>query len=263
MTASRPDLTLLVPCFNEGARVERLLGAVGAWSRSHSDLDVECLCVDDGSTDDTRRRLAQATCDPAVLQVVTLERNAGKGQALSVGMAAAQGRVVLFLDADLAVDLSHVDPALALVSAGADVVVGCRNVPGAAVRRRQGRMRRWLGRGYRKLACWILGLDVSDVTCGFKAFRRDVGQMLFDRAACKRWGFDAEILFLAQRGGYDIREMPVQWFHGDVSAVRLGRDVFGALRELFSVRLRHAFTSVPRLLEPAGEPVASAPAQKP
>jgi len=245
MSAPGPDLTLLVPCFNEAARIQALLAAIRAWRAAQPDVSLEVLCVDDGSTDDTVACLEAGRAALPELSILCLARNGGKGAALKAGMAAARGGVVIFLDADLAVDLAHVQPALALVADGADVVAGCRNVAGAAVRRSQGRLRRWMGRGYRRLACGVLGLGVSDITCGFKAFRRGVGQALFADVRSDGWGFDAEILFLAQRHGYVLRELPVQWFHGEVSAVRLHRDVFGALRELLAVRLRYAFRKEP------------------
>ncbi len=239
MTGAAPDLTILVPCFQEGVRIDRFADAAEAWAAERPDLHLEVLFVDDGSTDATPDRLATAAARLPAGRVLTLATNVGKGAALQAGMAVARGATVLFLDADLAVDLTHVDAALRLRAEGADIVVGCRNVPGAEVRKRQGLVRRSLGRGYRRLTCWWLGLDVADVTCGFKAFRRDAGRQLFAASRAARWGFDAEILYLAQRAGLEIREMPVRWYDGEVSAVRLGRDVFSALRELATVRWRH------------------------
>ncbi len=239
MTAAAPDLTLLVPCFNEAGYVERFAAAASAWAARHPQVALEVLFVDDGSTDDTAPRLEQAARRLPGGRVLRLATNVGKGGALKAGVAEARGATVLFLDADLAVDLSHVERALALRADGADVVVGCRNVPGAEVQRRQGWPRRWLGRGYRRMARLWLGLRVADVTCGFKAFEREVARDLFARSHAPRWGFDAEILFLAQRAGCAIREMPVRWYDGEVSAVRLRRDVWGALRELAVVRWRH------------------------
>jgi glycosyltransferase involved in cell wall biosynthesis len=250
MTASRPRLTLLVPCYEEGARVEGLLAAVDAWARDHEDVSHELLCVDDGSGDDTVERLARAARARPALRVLRLPANRGKGAALRAGVAQARGELVLFLDADLAVDLAHVAPALAALEAGADVVIGCRNVPGAVILRPQGVLRRWLGRAYRRLACAWLGLGVSDVTCGFKAFRAEVARGLFARARCARWGFDAEILYLARRAGLEVGEIPVRWRDGEASAVRLGRDVLRSLRELAAVRWRHRHAD-------AGAPVAS------
>jgi len=239
MTSPAPRLTLLVPCFNEGARIDRFVEAVEAWRARRLDVDLEVLFVDDGSSDDTRVRLEAVARRLPGVRLLARDVNGGKGAALRDGMAAARGETVLFLDADLAVGLDHVNRALALREAGAELVVGCRNVPGAIVQRRQGLARRCLGRGYRRMARWWLGLHVADVTCGFKAFRRDVGQTLFAASRASRWGFDAEVLYLAQRAEHSVRELPVQWFDGDVSAVRLRRDVGGALRELAVVRWRH------------------------
>jgi len=255
MTARAPDLTLLVPCFNEAGRVETLCAAVRAWRDAHPQASLELLCVDDGSTDDTRARLSRAQQELPELVVLSRETNAGKGAALRVGMQSARGAVVLFLDADLAVDLSHVDPALAELEQGADVVVGCRNVAGARIAHSQGRLRRWMGRGYRRLACALLGLEVADVTCGFKAFRAPVGKALFGATRCNGWGCDAEVLLLAQQSGHTIVELPVVWSHGEVSAVRVHRDVFGSLRELVGARLRHG----PARRNAAGEPAPPVP----
>ena len=236
-----PDLTVLVPCFNEAARIDGLVEAARAWAAAHPTQMLEFLCVDDGSTDDTRARLERHAQAWPALRVVPVEANGGKGEALRHGMRAARGRHVVFLDADLAVDLGHVDAVTELLAAGTDVVVGCRNVPGANIARPQRPARRWLGKGYLRLARLVLGLRVADVTCGFKGFRREVSQPLFERSTCRRWGIDAELLFLAQRQGLTIREVPVTWVHGQVTAVRLRRDVLGALSELVAVRFRHAF----------------------
>jgi hypothetical protein len=106
------------------------------------------------------------------------------------------------------------------------------------VERPQGRLRRALGRGYLALARRLLDLSVSDVTCGFKGFRRKVALQLFRRSRCRRWGFDAEVLHLAERAGYVVREVPVTWRDGEGSAVRLPRDAWDSLRDLLSVRRR-------------------------
>jgi dolichyl-phosphate beta-glucosyltransferase len=239
MTGPGPELTLLVPCFNEGERVDRCVEALLAWRDAHPGLRAEVLLVDDGSGDDTAERATRwARRDPTVRLLALLE-NRGKGAALRAGMEAAEGEIVVFLDADLAVGVEHVDRVLPALRDGVDVAVGCRNVPGAEVSRPQGLARRLLGRGYLALARWTLGLRVSDVTCGFKGFRRDAGRRLFRLARSDRWGIDAEVLYLAEREGLVLAEVPVTWRDGDVSAVRLRRDVLGSLRELTAVRRRH------------------------
>ena len=229
-------LTLLVPCYGEGARVDRLVDAWRAWQAAHPAVTTELVCVDDGSPDDTRVRL-EAHRD---VRVVALPENRGKGAAVRAGLTAATGDVVLFLDADLAVDLSHIDAALAAIRDGADVAIGSRALPDSEVTRRQGLVRRTLGRGYRGLAVRRLGLGVSDVTCGFKALRRERVGPLLAATGSHRWGLDAELLYLVRAAKLRIDEFPVAWRDGRDSRVRLVRDVFGALRELRAVRRRHA-----------------------
>lgn len=244
------DLTVLVPCFNEEARIDRTLEGLWEWSAGHPDLGLEILLSDDGSTDATVARIDAWSARWSSVRRVGTTENRGKGAALRHGVAAARGRLLVFFDADLAVGVSHLDPALELLESGADVAVGCRNVPGAVVERPQGRGRRWLGRGYLALARFVLGLGVPDVTCGFKGFRIDAARTLFARSRCNRFGFDAEVLALAERGGYRVETFPVTWVDGDRSTVRLRRDVLGALAELVATRVRIGFGA------PRTEPIA-------
>src|SRR5262249_51021617 len=138
----------------------------------------------------------------------------------------------------LAVTVDHVDSLLPALRDGVDVAVGCRHVPGSEVTLPQGPVRRALGRGYLVLARWLLDIPVSDVTCGFKGFRRRVAAELFEGARCRRWGFDAEILPLASRRNYKVLEVPVAWKDGAGSRVRLPGDVLNSLLELAAVRWR-------------------------
>jgi glycosyltransferase involved in cell wall biosynthesis len=235
------DLSVVIPCFNEALRVDPCLEAVCRHLDAMGDASSEVVCVDDGSLDGTGERLeAWAARRPDRVRVLRRPENAGKGAAVRTGVEASRGDVVVFLDADLAVDVTHVDRVLPALRNGVDVAVGCRHVPGASVDRPQGRLRRTLGRGYLFLARRLLDLSVSDVTCGFKGFRRAVALNLFRRVRCERWGFDAEVLHLAERAGYVVREVPVAWRDGDASTVRLRRDLWGSLRDLLAVRRRSA-----------------------
>jgi dolichyl-phosphate beta-glucosyltransferase len=150
------------------------------------------------------------------------------------------------------VDVSHVDRVLSPLRNGVDVAVGCRHVPGAHVEVPQGAVRRALGRGYLQLARWLLGIPVSDVTCGFKGFKRRAALSLFQDAQCRRWGFDAEILHLASRRGLELLEVPVRWRDGSGSRVKLPGDVLRSLRELVAVRWRSSTGAYRRSAEAGG-----------
>jgi glycosyltransferase involved in cell wall biosynthesis len=238
MQRQEPHVSLVVPCFDEGPRVDPLLDRILDWGRSRPDLDWELVCVDDGSRDDTAARLASRAESEPNLRVLLSPENEGKGGALRRGVAASRGEVVVFLDADLAVDPSHVDEVLPALKDGVDVAVGSRALEGARVLRPQPWLRRLLGRGYLLLARRLLDLGVSDVTCGFKGFRGETARRLFAASRCRRWGIDAEILHLARRDGLVVREFPVAWTDGIRSAVRPWRDAVGAAVELARVRWR-------------------------
>lgn len=232
------DLSLVIPCFNEAPRIDACLGAVVGWLDRQPGLDAEVVVVDDGSRDDTAARVRAFSTRRPEVRLVSLPRNAGKGAAVRAGVLAADGDVIVFLDADLAVDVAHVDDVLPALRNGVDVAVGCRHVPGASVERPQGVLRRALGRGYLGLSRWLLDIPVADVTCGFKGFRRRVALRLFEGARCERWGFDAEILHLAARENYEMLEVPVRWRDGSDSRVRLPFDLLRSLKELLAVRRR-------------------------
>lgn len=242
------DLSLVVPCFNAGEDIDRALRALRAWSASRPGRLAEVLLVDDGSHDDTPARMALWRRRWRRVRVLRLAENAGKGEALRRGVAEARGAFIGFLDVDMAVGPEFLDPLCAALEGGADIAVGCRNLPGSVMERPQGLVRRVLGRGYLWAARTLLRLRVPDVTCGFKVFRRARVQSLFAETRCDRWGLDAELLYLTAQAGLSHAAVPVVWRDGRRSSVRLGRDVFGAARELLGVRLRGwtgAYTSEP------------------
>lgn len=264
MRPEGPDLTILVPCFNEGERIDRCVSRLRDWCATHPIVRSEIILVDDGSTDDTAARIARLAEEWSLLRSVHHETNRGKGAALRSGVAAAKGARVLFLDADLAVEPVAIGLALARLDAGADIAVGARGVEGASTVVPQGRLRRMMGRGYLRLARLVLGLSTPDITCGFKAFHRDVAQSVFARSRCRRWGFDAEILKIAEQEGMTIEAFPVRWRDGGHSAVRPVRDTLRTFAELVGVRVRAwtgAYRAAPLVRErrtplgvPSGEP---------
>ena len=229
----------MVPCFAEGGQVDRCVEALHGWVEARPRLAVEVVGVDDGSPDDTGARWEAWAQRWDCVRVVRLPVNRGKGAALRAGIETTKGARVAYLDADLAVGVEHLDALLAALDGGADVVVGRRAGPGARVERPQGPVRRWLGRRYLEFARRLLGLEVSDITCGFKAFRGDLAREVFAAASAQRWGIDAEVLLLAQQRGARFAEVPVVWRDGGRSAVRIVRDAFRSFRELVAARRCH------------------------
>ena len=217
MTARHP-LSIVIPAFNEATRLPRTLAAL----REQVPGPLEVVVVDDGSADATAAVAREAATGEFPVTVVVLPENRGKGAAVRAGVAATTGTAVLVMDADLATDLAAVAPALTLLES-ADVVVGSRAVPGSTVRGTTG-LRKAMGRTFNGMVRTIARLDVHDSQCGFKAFRGDVGRLLFALSEVDGFAYDPEVLVLARILGYRTVELGVDWTAVDGSTVRPVRD---------------------------------------
>jgi len=234
-----PRLTFVVPAHNEakrlGASLERLIAYAGAQPYAS-----EVLVVDDGSTDrtaDIAREAAQQLPANVSFRLLQHERNRGKGGAVRTGALAASGEYVLYFDADMAMPPEETAKLLAALEA-ADVAAGSRVQPdGTDMRVSQPGWRRYGGKLFTFVRKRILLPDFADTQCGFKAFRREAAQALFSRQQLEGWAFDAELLYLAQRLGFSVRQVPIEWRNVEGSTFHLG--VGSGIRELRDlVRIR-------------------------
>ena len=250
----KPSVTLVLPAFNEEARIGPALdelfayldgsrsGRIGAQPASNMG-SVDVLVVDDGSTDRTPEIVSsrpEATgADGARLRLLT-KSHAGKGGAVRAGMLAAQGDYVVFADADLATPPDQL-PLLTDALATHDVALGSRVHPDGSDRRAsQPLHRRALGRLFHALAAlWVTG-NVPDTQCGFKGFRRAAAHDLFGRQRIGGIVFDAEIIHLARRRGYSVAIVPVQWSDKRGSRMRLRPELaLGVVYDLVRIPLIH------------------------
>jgi len=207
------------------------------------------LLVDDGSEDDTaaiveaRPEARQGADGSEPLLRVLRREHAGKGAAVTAGVLAAQGELVLFTDADMATPPDQI-PLLTRALDGTDVALGSRIQPDGSDRRAsQPTYRRLLGRVYRLLAgFWVTG-DVPDTQCGFKGFRRTVGREIFGRLKTDGIVFDAEVIYLMRRLDYSYTIVPVMWhdIHGSRMKVRMGLAT-RVLWDLFRIPIIHRRT---------------------
>jgi dolichyl-phosphate beta-glucosyltransferase len=230
-----PGLSVVVPAYDEAARIETTLRAIARHFAARPG-GCELIVVDDGSRDDTAevvRKLGPALEVP--LRLLRYAPNRGKGFALKVGFAATRGARVLFSDADLSTPIEEADALLAALDAGADVAIGSRKRARARIEVRQPWLRETLGKGFTLLVRWLVA-DVSDATCGFKAYRGDAGRDLYARMRVFDWSFDAEMLHVAERLGLRTVEAPVRWRDQAGSKVDLRRDVVRSLAGLARIR---------------------------
>jgi dolichyl-phosphate beta-glucosyltransferase len=229
-------LSLVVPAYNEAARIGIALDRSLAFLRRQG-IPFEYLVVDDGSRDRTADLVRSCVAADSRLRLLSHVPNRGKGFAVRQGMLQARGKYRIFMDADLSVPVETLTETLARLEEGFDVVMGSRQVPGARVEIHQPFHREAMGRVYTRLANGLLGLAVSDFTCGFKGFRQAAAEALFSRQQLNGWSFDAEILYLAHRRGYRVLELPVTWRNDRATKVHLARDVGRSFWELVRIRL--------------------------
>jgi glycosyltransferase involved in cell wall biosynthesis len=238
LTRRRPAVSIVVPTYNEERRLQRSFPELRRLATEQKWGDeVELIIVDDGSSDRTvetaRVRLAQFPRG----RLLRLPWHAGKGAAVRLGVAAAEGDAIAFMDADLATELSALPRGLAELQE-ADVVIGSRVAPGAVVTGRS-HLRKALHRVFGSQARRLTGVSASDPQCGFKTFRSEAAKLLFPISRVDGFGFDVEILLLAQKLGYRVVEIPVRWHAVAGSHVHVLRDPLTMLSDLVRVRLRY------------------------
>lgn len=228
-------LSIVIPAYNEAARLPRTVAEVSAWLDA-ARPDSEIVVVDDGSTDDTRAVLG-AMREPRLVTIFAAE-NRGKGAAVTRGVLAARGEQIVFLDADLAYPLEQLDALLARLDAGADVAIGARDLLREENRASYAPIRRAATAIFNGLVTLTVGLKARDTQCGFKAFRRAAARALFSTLTTERFGFDVEVLFLAERWGLRVDRVPVRMRANVESSVRLVGDSLNMAADLLRIRAR-------------------------
>ena len=251
---SGPDISYVIPAYNESARLGATLDAILDYLRE-AGLRGEIIVIDDGSTDSTADVVSGYAATHPQVRLLRNAVNRGKGHSVRRGALAADGQVVLFCDADGSTPVSETAKVLAPLDAGeADVAIASRELPGSRLERPQPWRRRFIGGVFRWLVRLIAIGGYRDTQCGFKAFRRDAAQAIFSRQTLDGFAFDVELLFIARRLGCRVAEVPVRWLDSQDSRVDPLRDSLRMLRDLFRIRLR-ALAGAYR----AGKPSQSAP----
>ena len=238
----QPFLSVVIPTFNEEARIEGTLSRVIEYLSSQ-DYQWEVVVADDGSTDHTARLVGPAVVEHSNVRVLRLPHR-GKGWAVKNGMLAAEGVFRLLSDADLSVPIEQVERLLPLFESresggpGADIVLGSREAPGA-VRIGEPARRHLMGRLFNLLVSRLAVPGLADTQCGFKCFRGETAQDLFPRLTLDGFAFDVELLHLARKRGLAYSEVGVDWYYQSQSKVRPIHDSLAMTLDLLKIRWRH------------------------
>ena len=232
---SHPQLSIVIPAYNESARIEATLDRVMTCVETQG-WDAEVLVVDDGSKDDTAEIVKLWMERHSRLHLIQNPGNRGKGYSVRNGLLQAAGDVVMFTDADLSAPMEEAGLLLTAIEAGADVAIGSRWMDRGRQTIHQPLYRQFFGRCFNAITRGVMGLPFKDTQCGFKAFRRDAAQVIFRLQRIERWGFDPEILFIARKLRYKIREVPVTWGHDERSRMSYLKDGMKMLEEMAVIR---------------------------
>ncbi len=231
---AEPFLSIVVPAYNEGRRIRSSLEKLCHFKELES-YAVELIVVDDGSTDQTVKTVSEF---PAV-RLVRNDRNHGKGFTVRHGVLEARGEFILFTDADLSAPIEEVDKLIsALQSSGADAAVGSRALERELIGIHQPWLREMAGRFFNLLVRMFTGLRLSDTQCGFKLFKRSSTRRAFEMMRVEGFGFDPELLFLIERQGGRVVEVPVRWNDNPATKVRFLRDSTRMFLDLLAIRWR-------------------------
>jgi glycosyltransferase involved in cell wall biosynthesis len=224
-----PWLSVIVPAHNEERRLGATLDTLFRYLHAR-DYSSEILVVENASADGTADLVRQECIRHPELRLLQTTR-LGKGRAVRIGMLHATGEWRFFCDSDLSMPIEELDRFLPPISGDADISIGSREAPGAH-RHGEPVLRHVTGRIFTQMVKWFVMGGFEDTQCGFKCFRAAVAEDLFSRQRLNGWSFDVEVLYLARRAGYRIREVPIPWFFRADSRVRLVGDSLHMLMDL-------------------------------
>ncbi len=230
-----PKYSIVIPAYNESARIEQTLDRVLACVAEHA-WDAEVLVVDDGSHDDTAAIVHRWMVPHENLYLISNPGNRGKGYSVRNGLLQARGEIVMFTDADLSAPMEEAERLFAAIAGGADVAIGSRWLERGRQTIHQPLYRQFFGRCFNSITRTVMGLPYADTQCGFKAFRRSAAQVIFRLQRIERWGFDPELLFIARKLRYKVQEVPVTWGHDERSRMSYLKDGMKMLEDIAFIR---------------------------
>lgn len=223
-------LSVVIPAYNEEKRIEKTLLSVNE-HLSKQAYDYEILVVNDGSKDKTAEIVNDLTGKLKGLKLINNKENHGKGWVVRQGMFSAQGDYRLFMDADNSTTVDQVDNFFPFFTQGYDIVMGSRRLKDSVIAVKQSWVRDFLGGIFRLIVHTLVPLGVKDSQAGFKIFSKKAAGTIFPKQTIFRWAFDVEVLAIANKLGFKIKEVPIKWVNDAESHVKLG----GMIRMLFEV----------------------------
>lgn len=232
------ELSIVIPAYNEEERITSTLESIDAYF-SVNKRSYEVIVVDDGSSDKTTAVVSALASRLANLKIYTLPENKGKGYAVRFGGLKARGELVLFNDADGATPIEEVEKLESALLGDFQIAIGSRAIFSESTSVSTVWYRKFLGRIFNRTINLLILPGIADTQCGFKLFTKDAAQRLFNAQKIERFAFDVELLFLARKFGYRIKEVPINWTNVEGSKVNLLTDSTKMLIDVLKLRLRY------------------------
>ena len=237
MKETNPKISIVIPTYNEEKSIEGSIKTVEQYLRD-SGFDYEIIISDDGSIDKTLDAVRKIMVGNEKIKLVANEHK-GKGGAVRAGILQSSGNLVLFTDADLSTPIEEFEKLKKALDEGYDIAIASRDLPGSKILKHQSWYRELLGKLLNRIIQLLYLRGFADTQCGFKVFKGEVAKKLFNTQKIDGFLFDVEVLSLARKFGYRIAEVPVCWYHKEMSRVsifkHLPQIVFDFLRIKFLV----------------------------
>ena len=234
-----PFISVVIPAFNEQDRIGDTVTGIMAYL-DQKQFTWEILVIDDGSNDKTYQVIDEISSGTEASVNVLSIQHGGKGWAVKNGMLAARGEYRFMADADMAMPVGQLDRFLKFIEKGYDIVIGSRQMAGSR-RFSEPRSRHIMGRIFN----WIVQIfaikGFQDTQCGFKCFNAKTAEILFGLLHTKGFGFDVELLYLANKLNLSVLEMPIDWYHQKSSKVRPVQDSILMVKDILGIRVRDLF----------------------
>jgi len=204
------SISVVIPAFNEERRITPTLDKLIAFFFTKH-CKYEIIVVDDGSTDKTSEIVQSFSSNNPSVKLIRFSNNNGKGFAVKAGMLSATGDLLMFMDADGAAEISDIEKLVNAIQSGADIAIGSRAIKDKNINISTKFLRAFLRKVLNLIVRLFLFKDIYDTQCGFKMFTKEAAKFLFERQQLSGYGFDMELLFLANRKGFKIKEVPISW----------------------------------------------------
>jgi len=236
-------LSIVIPVYNEEQRLHASLSKVVDYVREKGISDKsEIIVVNDGSQDNTVSVINQFKEDYDFIKLVDYKDNKGKGYAVKKGVLSAKGKYILFMDADLSTPLEEINKVIGFLDKKYDISIGSRGLKDSEIVIRQPIYRQTMGKIFNLIVRLLLIKNIRDTQCGFKCFKQEIAREIFNQTKINRFSFDVEILYIAQRKGYRIKEVPVKWYNSPDSKVGIIKDSSKMLFEILKIRFVNKYS---------------------